>query len=195
MAFDSINLPGGHRIWNSMSFRALCGVLAIAVLGACGDLGSAPQRADPVTLLATQHGVIVILNPASCTLMAKDAGRLNALADHRPLSVTVIFQGLQEGDTVTARRAMTDLGLTVPVVLASDVAMPDQWYGVDASLPLLAVVRHGSVQAVISGLDIELALNAVHVLLGVTPPPERPSEIVTGVGSISSFRARRCSLE
>lgn len=155
------------RLWRS--YRELCVALAVSFSGGCAGPAVEAVQSNVTELLQTRHGLIMVVNPTNCTLTLRDVERINALAARRHLSVTVVFRGLLIGDTATAQRARLDLGLTVPALLGSDIALTDLWSGVGADLPLFAVVRSGIVKAVIGGLDTDTALDAVYTLLEVNP--------------------------
>lgn len=154
----AIPLPGTASIQHARF--ALC---AIAVLASSCTTTvkrpKAPQQssADSVSAapqpeqFAIAHGAMVYVNAMNCEMTAEDARRLNAFAKSTGISVSVVFVGLTQNDSMIVRQASTDLGLTVPARALRDEELV-QYKSIGITrMPLALVIKGKQLATIVTG--------------------------------------------
>ena len=130
---------------NRMWLFVLSGLLACGSIPAgntpartSGELRSAAAR----DVLGRRWGVVVVLNPITCTTNAGFISALNALRTQDSIPVRIVFVGVRN-DSAMHRTFRADLGLDVPSVILADSSVT-QLTGVRDIRPPYAVSISGS---------------------------------------------------
>lgn len=104
--------------------------------------------------LGGRAGAVLIFDPRSCTLGSALLDRLNAVSTQAPLRVRGVLLAELPGDS--ARAALgRDLGIAFPLVEDSRGQWRTQLVALGLAQPVLLVLKHGTVQAVLSGQAAE----------------------------------------
>lgn len=130
----------------------VCGAMAVACGPASGRVAGigAARTTDRETvlrgLLHARSGVLLVADPADCSIGRALVGQLNALAKQARLNVHVAFVGVSR-DPVQHTAIRKDLGLEVPSTIVDMQAIRDATGLQSATVPFAVVVGNGRVHS------------------------------------------------
>jgi hypothetical protein len=117
------------------------------MLSACARAPSNMALFDQTTYNLAPHGIVLVLNPANCSFDARTGRALQVVDSVLGGQGTALVYGLS--DSTEAARTLKDLGLNLRIHILTD----SQRAAIKAalSLPIVALMRSGNVDIVVSG--------------------------------------------
>jgi hypothetical protein len=108
-----------------------------------------------VATLGAKDGYLFVFSPFNCGLREAQIDALNALAHRSRRTGKVLTIGHELVDSAIARRAVTELGITMPSIALGATPFGSSRETRSLGVPLAIAIRDGQVIATLAGADVE----------------------------------------
>lgn len=169
-------MPNAVEWLAAAALAAILGVGAGTLLRADEPPAATLDGADQalVRALGAPTGVLVVVNPANCTLSARDAAALNRAAAIPGVRVTVLLLALAPHDSAL-EAVRRDFGFSAAVALAPASSVDPMQFPALLRMPFVALITRGQLRHAAWGESIKSLDTWLPALVGAPPPVLQPS--------------------